>query len=170
RLVRRADPGAPARAAALARAARRLRPAQRLASLERTRDARSRARARRPLHLGLLADGQGLAAEGGLDDARRWDLSRDDHGDRRDVPARRGGRLLRRDRQAPPALRDLVCGALRRVCRDRARLVPPDSYRQRARARPRRGRLLARALPGHARTAPLVPSPRAVWEGGPPPV
>src|SRR5207244_5074109 len=162
-------PGAPARAAALAGAARRLRPAQRLAPLERPRDARPRARARCPLHLGLLADGQGLAAEGALDDARRRDLSRDDHGDRRDVPPPRGGRLLRRDRQAPPALRDLVRGAPRRVRRDRARLVPPDSDRQRARPRPRRSRLLARAVSGDSRSAPLVPPARAAREGAPAP-
>ena len=44
---------------------------------------------------------------------------------------------------------------------DRARLVPPDPDRQRARARPHRGRLLARALPRDARPARRLPRRRA---------
>ena len=71
------------------------------------------------------------------------------------------------DRPAPPSLRGLVRRASRRVRRNCACLVPPDPDRQRARAGPRRGRLLARAVPRHARRARLVPAARAGSEGAP---
>ena len=74
-----------------------------------------------------------------------------DHGDDRHGAAARGRRQLDRDRAPPAALRGVVRGPLARLRRHRARVVPPDPDRQRARARPPRRRLLARALPRHAR-------------------
>ena len=60
-------------------------------------------------------------------------------------------RHLARRRAAQALLRVVVRGALHRLRRHRARLVPHDPGRQRADQRPERRRLLARALPLLAR-------------------
>ena len=73
----------------------------------------------------------------------------------------RGRRDVGRDREAPPALRVVVRRAPARLRRHRARLVPPDPDRQRARARHDRRRLLARAVRRDARAARRLPRPRA---------
>ena len=145
------DPGRAPRPAAVPRAPRRLRPADRLAPVERARVPRSRARACRPLDLGLLADGSPVDRERDLDDDLGRHLSGDDHRDGRHVPADRRRRLLDRRRASPAPLRVVVCRSSDGVRRDRARLVPPDPDRERARARPRRGRLLDVALHRDAR-------------------
>ena len=157
RRVPRARPGRAALPDPVARAAGRVRPAHRLAPLQRLALPRPRDRPRRVLRLGLRAARPLLARQGDLDAARERHLSRDDHGHRRDRAVDRRRRQLGRDREAAAPLRGLVCRAFHRVRGDRARLVPPDPDRQRARSRHRRGRLLARPVRGGARLPRRLP-------------
>ncbi len=165
-----ACPGRAARPDPVVRAPRRLRPAECLAPDQRVGLSRPGHRPRGVLGLGLRAARPLLAPEGDLHHARRRHLPRDDHGHCRNGLDDRRRRDVRRDREAAAPLRGLVRGPHRRVRSHRAGLVPPDSDRQRARARPVRRRLLARPVPGHAGVPRRVP-PRAAGRGrlSPPP-
>ena len=162
RRVLGAAAGAAARPDPVDRALRRLRPAHRLAPLERPRLPLPRARARRLLGVGLRRARQAAAVEGDLADAHRRHLPRHDHRHDRHRAADRGRRQLDRGRAPARALRGLVRDPPHRLRLDRARLVPPDPDRQRARRRPSRRRLLARPLSRDAGAARRLPRARAV--------